>query len=158
MVGFSCGVLLGWSDFGWGPVEHWNWPRPLFMSRKVLLVTARGRRAPQGRHKCLDGAEPRLGAGGLSPNRAPVRRAPSQLPVRSRPRTSTRLGLEAYAAKVVWSSQQAHRIATARRIRTASIPAPRTSSSNHFEAQKARFQPQKPWCSCRGRDHFEFCS
>ena len=116
------------------------------------------RRAPRGRHKCLDGAEPRLGAGGLSPNRAPVRRAPSQLPVRSRPRTSTRLGLEAYAAKVVWSSQQAHRIATARRIRTASIPAPRTSSSNHFEAQKARFQPQKPWCSCRGRDHFEFCS
>ena len=36
---------------------------------------------PRGRQKCLDGAEPRHGAIGLSPNRAPVRRTPSQLPV-----------------------------------------------------------------------------
>ena len=45
-LNFRAECCLGCSVLGWGPLERWDWSRPLFMSRQVLLVTARGRRAP----------------------------------------------------------------------------------------------------------------
>ena len=150
---------MGCWDFGWGPLERWDWPRPLFMSRQALAVTARGRRAPAGEAQVFrrGRASPWCLGGFPQPSTGPSDAVTTTNPFWTPLCACHSPSCPVLVCSIIFDRRPSIE-GTAARTRTSASPAPHTSSSNHFAAQKARFQLQKPWCSCRGRDHSEFCS